>query len=568
VNLGNHNTQSAIVAPIIAQIKSGQSFLVNKHEAGALTPPINPASGNSFSGVNRLILMASGETDPRWMTKSQAEQQGYIIKDGAEPRKMAHWQFYKKIALKGENGEPLREPDGKIKTRTIQLERPELKFYEVYNARSLSQSNGQDLPVYEPAPEVNDSIARAKTILANSGVEITHDGAGAAGFYSPARNQLIMPGAEFRPSNDAEYQALAVNGLCGQISQIRGQAPDDPAWHQSYKHVEQHLQVAVASIYATQDLGLPSRPYGDGPLNSKAMEIWAAELEKDPNILFRACAGAEKIKSHLLGLEREKSHDLQAKEPVKLSVPFAERKDAKELGAYFLTEERLWVSSPDNKNLAELTSRWPHNPARHQPKENQEQKAPKRAYLDVPFEEKDRAKDLGAKFDFRRKQWFVEPEKDLSPFIEWLSDKDRQTLPVLSPEEEFAVVLKKAGLVLDGPPVMDGKPHKVKAFGQKKGVPQATYCFMPGSDQPSFYMNHHSNESNSWVYSGQMLSEAKKAELTGELAEKKAETSKTRNAVLKKTVDRTVDEQAADLDQSKPAPDRAQAPTPNKGMGR
>jgi len=555
------NPQREIVAPIIAQIRSGQSFLVNKHEAGALTPPINPASGNSFSGINRLILMSSGEADPRWMTKSQAEQQGYIIKDGAEPRKMVHWQFYKKVSIKGQNGEPLRESDGKVKTKTIRLERPELKFYEIYNAGSLAQSNGQDLPAYEPAPEAGDSIARAKTILANSGVEMVHDGAGTAGFYSPDRDQLIMPDTEFRPSSDSEYQALAVNGLCGQICQKRGQAPDDPAWHQSPKYVEQHLQVAVASIYATQDLGLPSRPYGDGPLNPKAMKLWASELEKDPNLLFRACAGAEKIKNHLLGLEREQSHDLQAKEPVKLSVPFAERKEAKELGAYFLTEERLWVSSPDNKNLAELTSRWPHDPEKHQKKGNQEQKAPKRAYLDVPFEEKDQAKDLGAKFDSRRKQWFVEPEKDLSPFIEWLSEKDRKTLPVLSPEEEFAVVLKKAGLVLDGPPVMDGQLHKVRVEGQKKGAAQGLYCLNPDLSQPSFYANHLTGVGGTALYSGQMLSEAKKIELTEELAVKKEELCKTRSAAPQKAIDRQTDNPVKDQD-------KTQAPDPKKGLGR
>jgi len=42
-----------------------------------------------------------------------------------------------------------------------------------------------------------------------------------------------------------------------------------------------------------------------------------------------------------------------------------------------------------------------------------------KAYLNVPFDEKDEAKELGAWWDPKRKQWYVRPNKDVTPFAHW-----------------------------------------------------------------------------------------------------------------------------------------------------
>ncbi len=43
-----------------------------------------------------------------------------------------------------------------------------------------------------------------------------------------------------------------------------------------------------------------------------------------------------------------------------------------------------------------------------------------RTNLQVPFAEKDQAKRLGARWDAARKLWYVENAADLSPFTRWL----------------------------------------------------------------------------------------------------------------------------------------------------
>jgi hypothetical protein len=44
-----------------------------------------------------------------------------------------------------------------------------------------------------------------------------------------------------------------------------------------------------------------------------------------------------------------------------------------------------------------------------------------RTYLNCPFDEKDQAKALGARWDAAKKRWYVENAKDLGPFARWLA---------------------------------------------------------------------------------------------------------------------------------------------------
>jgi hypothetical protein len=45
-----------------------------------------------------------------------------------------------------------------------------------------------------------------------------------------------------------------------------------------------------------------------------------------------------------------------------------------------------------------------------------------KTFLFVPFEEKDEARRLGARWDAVRKTWYVENLEDLVPFLRWMPD--------------------------------------------------------------------------------------------------------------------------------------------------
>lgn len=61
-------------------------------------------------------------------------------------------------------------------------------------------------------------------------------------------------------------------------------------------------------------------------------------------------------------------------------------------------------------------------------------KAGPRVVLDCPFEDKDRAKALGAKWDPAAKTWYVQGVDDLAPFRDWLHDVEVQVSPRTSPQ--------------------------------------------------------------------------------------------------------------------------------------
>lgn len=50
-----------------------------------------------------------------------------------------------------------------------------------------------------------------------------------------------------------------------------------------------------------------------------------------------------------------------------------------------------------------------------------------RTDLKVPFAEKDEAKRLGARWDPSKKVWFVQNKDDLTPFAQWLSSGEPST---------------------------------------------------------------------------------------------------------------------------------------------
>lgn len=46
-----------------------------------------------------------------------------------------------------------------------------------------------------------------------------------------------------------------------------------------------------------------------------------------------------------------------------------------------------------------------------------------RRYINVPYQDKDIVKLLGARYDGEKKKWYIPPGVDLKFFIKWLPDK-------------------------------------------------------------------------------------------------------------------------------------------------
>jgi hypothetical protein len=102
--------------------------------------------------------------------------------------------------------------------------------------------------------------------------------------------------------------------------------------------------------------------------------------------------------------------------------------------------------------------------------------AEERQYLVVPYGERDQAKVLGAKWDWRERLWYIGPETTGEALAKWLPENVPAAPVPTGPRDEFAGVLRTLGADLTGDhPIMDGKPHRVPTLDGDRGEKSMFY---------------------------------------------------------------------------------------------
>lgn len=165
------------------------------------------------------------------------------------------------------------------------------------------------------------------------------------------------------------------------------------------------------------------------------------------------------------------------------------------------------------------------------PEEARKMTAREKTWLNVPYVEKDQAREAGAKWDGKAKRWYAPAGTDLQPLQPWLSvpEKSRTQPPaVLDPCREFGEVLRAAGLVIEGDPVMDGQIHRVPVADGKRGARDGAYQGFSDGRPNGWYQNHKTGKRGKWLATGHVLTSEAKAILRQELAEKLADREELR----------------------------------------
>ena len=152
--------------------------------------------------------------------------------------------------------------------------------------------------------------------------------------------------------------------------------------------------------------------------------------------------------------------------------------------------------------------------------------ATQKTYLFVPFEEKDEAKKLGAKWDKDNKSWYAPEGADLNNFSKWREQPEAETNvgTNLSAEDEFTLFLKEKGVkVKSGHPKLDGRWHRLPAEDDKAGSLSASYVVHTGNGIPrGYFKNFKSGEEEKWV-SQQRTTEATRPNIDLEKVRAEAE---------------------------------------------
>jgi putative DNA primase/helicase len=278
-------------------------------------------------------------------------------------------------------------------------------------------------------------------------------------------------------------------------SAVYAHFPDRETWL-PYGYVAE-----IGSLMLGEQLGI-----GHDPSQHVAyVASWIKTLEEDPREVFRAAVDAEKIvklvRSYELGQEQTSDNTQDAGSQQEEAMP-----------------------SPSGPAARLPTMIRNTSPAAQAP-------SSERTYLAVPYAEKDDAKQLGAKWDRAEKAWYVPAGMDLESFTPWMPAKGSVHIAVeADPVEQFAEALRESGLLLDGAPQMDGQLHRVRAQGDHGAQRSGAYQGHLDGRPAGFFQNHRTGVKQNWKATGQAaaLDTRDRAQLAAEAAQKRQERARER----------------------------------------
>jgi len=587
---------------LIEQLKAGTAPWQKPWDPGVQGfMPANPTTGKRYKGVNAVHLMAQGYSDNRWMTYKQAKAVDAQVRKGEKGTPVQYWKFSEEQNQLDSDGQPVLDKAGKPVKENVKLERPRVFFATVFNAEQMD-----GMPPLEQKERTWGAVEKAEHILQVSGADIRHTKNDNA-FYRPTTDSIHLPDKGAFATAE-QYYATALHELghwTGHSSRLNRDL-SHPFGSEGYAREE--LRAEISSLILGDELGIGHDP----EQHAAYVGSWIQVLQDDPLEIFRASADAEKICGYVLALEHkqviEQSQDqiqsleselgtvakvrqlandntvetgsdfnnlnntvLAAKgmrtatfnandtqpqavvdkqqqevsessqqKRIYINVPYQEKEEAKGLGARWDRQERSWFIPP-GINKASF-AKWSKSEGM------QTHRVEQRQYLSVPYGERSVAKAAGARWDKAAKSWYVGPQADLERLNRWLPDKvGGQQDPAMSPREEFAVALKLVGCVISNThPVMDGQKQRVEVEGDKPGERSGFYVGHLDGHPAGYIANNRTGVNMKWKSKGYSLDPAEKVELqvaaARKLSARAAELEQQQEATAKR-----VRQQVADL---------------------
>ena len=328
--------------------------------------PFNIKTGKEYNGMNMLNLIdiatEKGYEDNRWLTFLQAGEQNAKVRAGEKGTPIMYLQTT-------ETRKEINEETGEEIVVTEKLEKPRAVWSIVFNAEQC-----EGLPAYEPKKLDFNPIERAEEILNNSGAKIKHKAQDRA-YYSPVTDTITLPLKEQFVSSE-EYYRTALHELGHWTGHPSRNNRNMSGTFGTESYAKEELVAEITSFFVGTQCGLGHEPDKN---NIAYLKSWSKAIRDEPSFLYNAVKEADRAAKLILGNELELEQIKTNEQTMKNETP----------------EINI------NKNNSVT-------------------------YINVPREEKDQAKELGAKWDRNNMCWFVPADKDLSLFDKWekVDEKD------------------------------------------------------------------------------------------------------------------------------------------------
>ena len=284
------NVYHIVTERIINALKTG---VVPWHQPWVnMASPRNFLSGAPYRGVNALLLRLTAHATPYWLTQSQIELRGGMLKEGARSQIVTFWKSAEKV-----------EPDASVEEK--QKQRAILRYYRVYNYADCEGL--PPLPLL-PGSELKPHEA-AEAMIANMPLKPNITRNGDQAFYSIRTDTVNIPDLSLFTSLDSFYNVwLHELGHATRHSsrldrRYHNEQPDSPRIFGSCDYSREELVAELTAAFLCAELGLENHV----PQSASYISGWLSALEGDERLLIHAAAAAQKAADFVAGRHQQKN---------------------------------------------------------------------------------------------------------------------------------------------------------------------------------------------------------------------------------------------------------------------
>ena len=130
-----------------------------------------------------------------------------------------------------------------------------------------------------------------------------------------------------------------------------------------------------------------------------------------------------------------------------------------------------------------------------------EKRENKKTYIHVPYAQKNEAKKLGARWDQHEKSWFIGPNSDRQLFQKWLNPQEKKGIDMQKVIDQFRENASRIGVLIDNP-IADGKKHRVQVEGDTDKKRSGEYVLHPDGRPAGHIKNFRTDEFIKFKFEG------------------------------------------------------------------
>lgn len=295
----------------------------------------------------RTVLRGAGRSNASYLPDQVVDGQ---VNKGEKGSLIEYFKWQDQVPVLDENGQPQLGDDGKPLQQTVRLQRPRVFRAVVFNAEQI---NGLP-PLARAGKDEWERHQAAESILQDSGVRILHQ-SGNRAFYRASTDIITLPLREQFDTAD-KYYATALHEIGHATGHPKRLNRDLAHPFGSEGYAKEELRAEIASMMLGEKIGI-----GHDPGQHVAyIGSWVKALQEDHREIFRAATDAERITEYILNREMAQNQEqplhvpeevsvleVQEAETLKnvperiyINVPYAEKEDAKSLGAKWDRQEK------------------------------------------------------------------------------------------------------------------------------------------------------------------------------------------------------------------------------------